>query len=305
MGGYGMAAQAGLSAVGEIMAQQSKERQRQLLQKALDEFGKIDLPSLQKVIAEQEGPSAMEGISSDPESIAAQHAALDALKNVSDSGGLTLSDRANLNRVRSSAAGNASSGRQRIAEDMASRGNLDSGAMLSMQLAGNEGSANRQSQEDMDIAGTAEKRALDAIMQRGQLAGQVRTQDFGEKSRKAEAADLIARYNSEARSKAQYHNAGLPQQGFENQLRKAQGQATGTAPMSNFYSDQAGDQRGFYAGLGKTANDASQQFGQSGLTGQPQQGGYQYAPGQSSPPPNAPTDPSEWEDPYKKNKGYY
>lgn len=296
MGGYGMAAQAGLSMVGEVMAQQTKEKQRQLLQKALDEFGKIDLPSLQKVMAEEQGPSAMAGISSDPESIRAQHEALDALKNVSDSGGLTLTDRANLNRVRNQTAMSANAGRARITEDMASRGMMDSGASLAAQLAGNEGAANRASQEDMDIAGQATHRALDAITQRGTMAGQVRGQDFSEKSRKAEAADLIARYNAEARSKAQYHNAGLPQQDYENKLRKAQGQATGTAPLSNFYGDQATDQRGFYAGLGKTANDASKQFGQDSLSGQPQQGGY-------SPPPNAPTSPDDWEDPYKPKKG--
>ncbi len=304
MGGYGMAAQAGLSAVGEIMAQQSKERQRQLLQKVIDEFGKIDLPSLQKVIAEQEGPSAMEGISTDPESVAAQHAALDALKNVSDSGGLTLTDHANLNRIRNNSAAAASSGRQRIAEDMASRGSLDSGVTLAMQLAGNEGSANRQSQQDMDIAGEAQKRALDAIMQRGTLAGQVRGQDFSEKSRKAEAADLIARYNAEARSKAQYHNANLPQENFDNQMRRTQGQATGTAPLASYYGEQAGDQRGFWAGLGKTANDASQQLGQDGLSGQPQQG-YQYAAGQTQAAQYPTSSPDEWEDPYRKKSGVY
>ncbi len=295
--GWGQVAQVGVSALGEYMAQQSKEKQQALLQKALAEFGSISPPALQKVIAEQEGPSAMAGVSSDPESIAAQHAALDALKNISDSGGLTLSDRANLNRTRSSAAGTANSGRQRIAEDMASRGNLDSGAMLAMQLSGNEGSANRQSQEDMDIAGTAQKRALDAIMQRGQLAGHVREQDFGEKSRKAEAADLIARYNSEARSKAQYHNANLPQQGFDNQMRLAQGRATGAAPMASYYGEQAGDQRGFYAGMGESAARYGKQSDRNN-----ESPSYSRAPLVNA---DSSSDESEWEDPYKKKSGVY
>lgn len=290
--GWGMAAQMGISALGEYMASKSKEQQQAILQRALQEFGSISPPALQKVVAEQEGPSAMEGVHSDPESIAAQRAALDALKGVSDSGGLTLTDRANLNRIRNQTAGQASSGRQRIAEDMGSRGMLDSGAQLAMQLAGNEGSANRASQEGMDIAGMEQKRALDAIMGRGKLAGEMRGQDFGEQSRKAEAKDLIARYNAEARSRAQYHNAGLPQQDYENRLNRARGMTGQLGNLASFYGDQAADQRGFYAGMGATAARGGKQYDR-----------YQDTQGYT-PPPMVNAEGSD-EDEWKKWGGSY
>lgn len=262
MGDYdwvGPATQAGVSIFGEVLANKSKEEQKAILQRALEEFGNISPPALERVMADEMGPSAMEGVQADPESRSAQYAALDSLKGIADQGGHTLADDANLNRIRNQAAGVASSGRHRIAEDMAARGQLNSGATLAMQLAGNEGSANRASQEGMDIAGQEQRRALDAILQRGKLGGEIRGQQFGEDARRAEAKDMLARYNSQARQRAQYYNAGLGQQGYENQLNRARGMTGQLGNLASFQGQQAQDQRGFYAGLGESANRYTQQ----------------------------------------------
>jgi len=266
----GPAIQAGSSIFGEVMAGKSKEEQQAILQQALAEFGNISPPSLERVMAEMEGPSAFEGVQADPEGRAAQYAALDALQNISANGGHTLADDANLNRVRNQAAGVASSGRHRIAESMAARGQLNSGATLAMQLSGNEGAAGRASQEGMDIAGQAQRRALDAILQRGKLGGDLRQQQFSEDARKAEAADMRSRYNAQARQRAQYYNAGLPQQQYENQLNRARGMTGQLGNLASYKGEQAADTRGFYAGLGETGRRGVQEYQtrQDGLAAQ-------------------------------------
>jgi len=48
----------------------------------------------------------------------------------------------------------------------------------------------------LDVSAQAQSRALQALMQGGQLGGQIRQQDFGEQSEKAQAQDAINRFNT-------------------------------------------------------------------------------------------------------------
>jgi hypothetical protein len=257
---------------GEAFSAQDRETQQRLLQQATDAYGKVNLPKLQQLVGEQVGPSELSKVGGDPELQQAQRGALDEIMRVARSGGMTLEDKANLNRVQNKVARTESAGRNRISEDMAARGISGGGAELAMQLANNQQASQQASENGLETAAAAQHRALDAMMQGGRLAGDIRGQDYNEKARAAEAQDMINRYNADSRSRAAQYNAGLAQQQYENEMRQAQGKAGGLREQSAAAGQRAQDTRSLWNGLGtagsRTAGAAGrgaggQQSGQS------------------------------------------
>lgn len=278
----GAAGQMGTAIAGEYMAGLDKKEQMRLMQRAMDEYGKIDLPTLEKVIAQELGPTELSRIQGDPALRRMQTGALDELQRISTGGGLTLEDQANLARIRNQANHQATAGRARIRDDMAARGISGGGAELAMSLANEQGAAQRASSEGLNVAAMNQKRALDAILQRGRLAGDLRGQDFSEKARAAEAQDMINRYNAGVREKAQYYNAGLPQQQFDNRVRKAGGTSNGMQGLAALAGSNAQDTRQFYGGLGASAASAGQAW--DNRKTQPDPNEWQNPYGYSAPP---------------------
>lgn len=294
----GLGGMGALSMVGELLAQKDKGEQARILQKALEEYGSIELPALQKVMAEELGPSALSGVSANPEYVSAQKDALNTLAELAKSGGMTLADMANLNTIQNRLAHRESAGRQSIREGMQGRGVGGSGAELAMQLQGNQQAAQQAGERGLDIAGQAQKRALDAMLSRGRLAGDMRGQDYSERARAAEAQDSVSRWNAESRGRANMYNAGLSQQGFENKMRL-------TGAKQGLYGQQAGlkgqnadDTRGAFGGLGEIALGAGrtadaiynrdQKHGGSRGYGKLPYGWKQYEQ----------SDPDEWANPF-------
>lgn len=274
---------------GEAFSAADKQKQEELIRQATDEFGKVDLPKLEHLVGEQVGPSELGKVQADPELQRDQRAALDEIMNVARSGGMTLEDKANMNRVQNRVARTENAGRNRISEDMAARGISGGGAELAMQLSHQQNAAQQANENGMETAGMAQRRALDAMMQGGRLAGDIRGQDYGEKARAAEAQDLINRYNADSRSRAAQHNAGLAQQQYENELRRAQGKAGGLRDQANLAGQRAQDTRAMWNGFGTAGNRAA------GTGGRAAAGAV--AP--STPPPMVSGDDEDpWKNPY-------
>jgi hypothetical protein len=122
-------------------------------------------------------------------------AALRQLQEISDSGGLTQMDEANLQRSSDMAGQRARASREAVMQNMRQRGIQGSGLELVGNLAAEEAETQRLAQEGFDTAGIAQQRALQAMMQSGQMAGQMRGQEFGEQEAIARARDDIARFN--------------------------------------------------------------------------------------------------------------
>lgn len=152
------------------------------------------------------GPSAMESVSTDPRLKDQQMASLAALKDLADNGGMNAQDEANLERVKSE-VGQADRGRREaILQNAAARGMGGGGMELLAQLDSSQAATDRSAQRGLDINGMAQARALDAMMKGGDLAGNVRGQDFGEQSQIAQAKDTIAKFNaSNANNNNQYN----------------------------------------------------------------------------------------------------
>ena len=141
--------------------------------------------------------SALEGIQTDPRLQNDQMAALNALKAISEGGGLTAADQANLNRVQNEAAQSDRGRREAIMQNMQQRGMSGGGQSLLAQLQSNQAATDRANQAGLDIAGMAQQRALDAIMQSGSLAGNMQNQAYNQQANLAAAKDAIAKFNAQ------------------------------------------------------------------------------------------------------------
>ena len=173
-----------------------------------------------------------------------------ALDDIVAGGGMTAADKANLAEIEMAAATADRGRREAVQQNMQMRG---IGNELLAQLQSSQGATNRQAQQGLDVAGMAQNRALDSIMQSGQLAGNVRGQDWGEQGQRASALDTIGQFNTAntydanksntaIQNAQQDANIGLKQQGFENRMGVAQGKA-GVHGAEADYWDKLGNRK--------------------------------------------------------------
>lgn len=143
--------------------------------------------------------SEMGGIRLDPNLAAAQSASLAGLSDIVGQGGMTLQDRANFQDANSAAQLQASRQQAAMLDEMAARGMAGSGNEVVARMMASQGAADASAKAARNMNAMAQQRALDALMQRGALAGQMSGQDFSQKSAQAQAADNIARFNEQNR----------------------------------------------------------------------------------------------------------
>lgn len=156
--------------------------------------------------------SEMGDISVDPRLKDAQMGSLAALDDIIAGGGMNLSDQANLAELQGSVSAEDRGRREAIMQGMAQRGMGGSGMELLQKLDSAQAATDRASQGGLDIAAMAQQRALDAIMNQGQLSGQMRGQDFGEQAQIAQAQDAIAQFNAQNQNVMNQYNTGSQNQ---------------------------------------------------------------------------------------------
>lgn len=227
------------------------------------------------------GPSEMQGISTDPALRQAQMSALSKLQGIGEAGGRDAQFLSDAARVQNDVNTNLQGQQGAIQQNMAARGLSGGGSELVARNMAAQEAANRQGQQSLDLNAQAQNRALQAIMQSGQLGGQMQNQDFNQQSAKAQAADAINKFNTQnqqqvisnnvgtknqaqqfnaqntqnaanantdTRNQAQTYNLGLNQQQYDNQLKKLglyTGAATSAAQNS---ASQAARQDQFVGG---------------------------------------------------------
>ncbi|HYF34349.1 MAG TPA: hypothetical protein VD994_03575, partial [Prosthecobacter sp.] len=86
-----------------------------------------------------------------------------------------------------------------IMENRKARGLYGSGDEYAQRMLASQMAATRASREGLQTAADARKRSLEALMQTGQLSGQIRGQDYDQAARKAAALDEIRRFNTSNR----------------------------------------------------------------------------------------------------------
>lgn len=249
--------------VGEMMASGKEAEARDIMAQAAKMYDAVDLPKLEKAVAQELGPSGFERIAVDPAYKSAQLDALSRLAQIADEGGMTLADKAAMNQITGQLARRDAAARAAIKEDMQARGTLGAGAELASRLAAQQESSQIASERGLGVAAQAQQRALDAIMNRGAMAGDIRRQEYGEQSDLARARDMINQYNASARERAQGYNLGLSQQEFENQMRRTGAQVGAKLGQAQNVMGEAQGIRKGAAGFGAMGG----QFGQAAAMG--------------------------------------
>lgn len=300
------------SAIGNQQASADRRSAANARQQAISQFMNLQLPDIdkQKITPElleyigdlqmqQEGalnlgPSEMQGVSTDPRLADAQMGALSQLTEIGETG-LLPGERAALNQARRGAAAESQAKSAQLLDEYARRGMGGSGSELAARLQSAQSGGDRLSQENDRLMQMAQQRALSAISQQGNLAGQIRGQSFGEQSDVAQAQDAINRFNTanqqsvqqrnvgannaatqrnlseqqrigEARAgqknMAQQYNKELQQQQFSNQLNLAAGRAGQFTGAANASQQQAGRTADMWAGIGRGAGTAIATYNQ-------------------------------------------
>lgn len=289
--GAGVSALSGL--VGYLRENGKEEEAQRIMELAGREYNNISLPVLTEIANEVLGPSAFEQIKVSPEFKAAQIKALDDMSQIEESGGLALEDRANLNRVRNQVAQSNSARDASIIDNMQARGIAGSGAELATRLASNQAAANQENQAGLDIAAAARKRRFDAIRERAGMAGSMRSQDFDEQSRVAQAKDARDAFNFGARRDATRYNNSLRQQQFGNSTALADRKYGVAQDRAGALRRQGQRQGQVIAGVGGALGRGMSVYGS-------QAGGTQYAGLDPNTEVSAPTMLSEEDEYYGK-----
>lgn len=199
--------------LGGIFGSADKQKAKDLMQEAYKQMADMGLPPdqsqailLQKFQEagiltpemEQEiklTPSKVAVLTEDPSLRLAQSNALQKLQDVSR-GGLRPEDRAAYNQLRSENERALQGKIGQIQQGFQSRGQGGQGAELAAQLMASQEGANRASAQGDQISADASRRALEALSSSGQMAGQIRGQDFDINRTKAAAEDDFQRFNA-------------------------------------------------------------------------------------------------------------
>jgi hypothetical protein len=233
--------------------------------------------------------SEMNNVSTDPRLKQVQMSALNKMQNISDQDGKDAQFMADQSRVQNDINSNLKGNQDAIIQNMAARGL--SGGMSEM-VARNQSaqsSSNRQAQMEMDLNAEAQKRALAALMNSSQMAGQIENQDYNQQAQKAQANDAIARFNATnkqsvmsnntdrannsqqynatsaqnvsnqnvaAKNDASKYNNGLIQDQFNNQMAKVGMANSATSAAATNSYNSAKDQDQFLGSLASSAATA-------------------------------------------------
>lgn len=196
-----------------------------------------DLTPEEYAAAQAMGPSALESISQDPRLQDAQMQALQGLQDRSQSG-YNIEDRAAIEQALGEARRQEGSQRAALMQNMQARGMGGSGAELASQLANQQGSANRSSQAALDVAAEGRRRALEAMMQSGNMAGNMQQADFGRQAQIATAKDRINQFNTENLNRIAEQNTALRNQAMAANMAGRQGVASGNVQGQNAFNQQ-------------------------------------------------------------------
>lgn len=205
-------------------------------------------------------PSRMEDISVDPRLRESQMKALDELESRGESG-FTTEEKAKFQSLRREMAGQEQARQASILQSLAQRGQLGSGAEIAARLSSSQASAEREAQAAQQMAAESAAARRQALAQAGQVAGQIRGQEFGEESQRAQAADIINRFNTQQqtdiarrnlersqqaaeqreaiRRQEEQYNKGLIGQQYGQRMQKAQAIAQARTGASQMYGQQA------------------------------------------------------------------
>lgn len=247
--------------LGSIFANQGHAAQIKLLQQALDETGKINIPKLQRLIAYQMPPTELAKIALDPSWKEASQSAMAALQQRADAGGLTLADKKALNDVIAVANQNTASQNARVKEDFSRRGGFNQNQELLSSLVNNSAATKAANDAAQTTAANAQKYGYQAVLDKASLGMKSNQQEYDQAYNKAHAQDVINQYNTTQKTEADKYNNTLSQWETERELEKQRMRNETLGLMGGAKVTQGNTKAGT---VGSIATDASRVIGAAG-----------------------------------------
>jgi hypothetical protein len=211
-------------------------------QQIQDKMAGLNPEELYKVA--QTGPSEMQDMQVDRTGRNAQLQALSRIQQIGSEGGLTAEDKANLANIQMQADSENAGQQAALQEAFQRRGVAGGGQEMAARMNAQQNAANQARMGGLQTAASARSRALEAIMQGGQLGGQLQGADTSEAQRRAQAIDATNQFNTQLLQGVygQRGNAGIDiarnSQGVENSnvgiANKQQEWNKNTIPMQKF-----------------------------------------------------------------------
>lgn len=306
-GAIGNLVNLGVSAYGAHQVKNQENTGLQQYQQALDDLRNLYPPEMQELVTELQDyvvqgqitpeqyttilqqESQMAGVKVPPEIEKQQYDTLAQLSNIVAEGGQDASFRAAMNDVKDKLQNQIKANTESLKNEFARRGQSGSGLEFAARAQGGSDAIQAASKQGFDAAAEGQRRAYQAIMDKGTLAGNIRTQDVGEQERKAQAADTVNRFNTTAKqnvsdanvkaandaqaanlaeqqriadANVKNHNqesenrSNAVQQTYQNNLNRVQGIATAQNGLGNQQLHQAERTENQYSNLGKTLGSA-------------------------------------------------
>lgn len=205
------------------------ELQKIYLQKFVQQ-GTLD-PHLEQAI--KADPSAFEKIADNARYTRATDQALSQLENIGNSGGLRFQDEATLQKLMQEGQTNERSNREAINANLARRGLGGSGFDVAAKLEGAQSTADREASNRLEIAAQAQNNALRSIEGAGELGNNLQNSEFNRNAQKAQASDVMNRFNTENLRSVQERNVGYQNAAQAQNLAEKQRVADQNTGLSN------------------------------------------------------------------------
>ena len=251
--GYAELIAGAVAAIGALISAGKEAEAQKIREQMAAEYGPDILPDLDAAIAEQAGPAALEGMQEDGTGRQAQVDTLAELDNVYQTGGRTDADEAAYKVAGRHVAQRAGQRAGDIGIEAARRGQTGSGLSAVLQAQGGQDELEALASLDAEVASSGRGRALQALGMKGQLASGVRGDDWRAMSGRADATDLMNRFNASQRQQTTLRNAGLSQQQFDNNMNRLAGQGAARSGVAAGLERQGQNVRETAAGLGNAA----------------------------------------------------
>lgn len=203
----------------------------QLTLPQLEQYVQAGLMTADQAQAILEQSNAYDNISTDPGAKMASQDALAKLSSIGDANGMDATEKAKLSQIESNQNQTLQSQRASILDQMDQKGTPSSLMGVSAQLAAAGQDAEQAHQDALTANADASQRALAALEASGTLGTQIESQNYSEQAQKAAAANAIQQWNAANATTVNLNNTAAKNQA--NSYNTQTGQATSNANVQN------------------------------------------------------------------------
>ncbi len=244
------AAIAGLvTLISAAVAANDNAKAQDLRQRAADRIGAVNLPILDKLVAQKLPPDSLARYEKITKAGVDENDALDKYKQEVDAVGETDQDKAAYLRAQEMANGVEASGRSAVLRHLAERGMAGSGVEAALMNQNAQDASNQAATAGVQEAGQARQRYMAALAGYGGLASNIRGQELNT----LRAEDDINMFNARQQSDVDRHNSQLAQQNYDNKMSKAAAQSGAESGVALGYERAAGAAQQTGAGVANAA----------------------------------------------------